>query len=218
VKGYYIVKSELTQAKFDDFEKFVFLDIFTSFLFLLKVDNFGFAEQSYSVEKLLNEKERVVKKILSYSKSDIKNFIDGFAGKLKNVQINQLNCYKRLYYRITKTNQHNVTDFTKILDLQINLLSKESGTLTNDVTPDTIDKLVNEQKVPESSENEKLFIKDVAAILKCHHSPRVKMYFFYPEIIDWMKSHKQLSYLEEAGEVFKRKPRGAVKKRRPLLE
>lgn len=86
------------------------------------------------------------------------------------------------------------------------------------------------------SENEKLFIKDVAQILKCHESqvrrlmlrkvnplkpyrdsPKGKMYFFYSEIVDWMRSHKQMSPLDEAGEVFRRKPKGSIKKRRPRL-
>jgi hypothetical protein len=44
------------------------------------------------------------------------------------------------------------------------------------------------------------------------------MYFYYPEIIDWAKSFKQKSNLKEAGEVFRRKSKGAGKKRRPRLK
>lgn len=90
---------------------------------------------------------------------------------------------------------------------------------------------------PAFEQNEKMSLKDVAIVLHCHQSqvrrlikrkinpltpyrdsPRGKMYFFYPEVIDWMKSHKQIGHLEEAGEVFHRKSRGAAKKRRPALE
>jgi hypothetical protein len=237
MQGSYGIKIELALAKFDVFEKFVFLDILTSFLFLLKIDNFNFLKTSSTIESLENEKKRVIKRISSLTKSDIKSLIDGFSGQPKTIQIDKLNCYRRLYYRITKTNQHTSTDFSNILDMQISLLSKEVVKLPIDVSPESLDNLIKEQQVTNYNDNTKLLIKDVASILKCHSSqvrrlilkkinplphyretPRGRIYFFYNDIIEWMKSNKQKTSIEEAGEVFRRKSTGAGKKRRPRLE
>jgi hypothetical protein len=123
------------------------------------------------------------------------------------------------------------------VDLKINLLQQWPSDNPTIILSEAIDKLSQEQQFTRFGDTEKLYIPDVAKILKCHASqvrrlisrkpnplptyrdtPRGKMYFFYPEIMDWQKSHKQKSGLEEAGDVFSRKPKGVVKKRRPRLE
>ncbi len=87
------------------------------------------------------------------------------------------------------------------------------------------------------ADDEKLYIKDLTKVLKYsdsqvrrlilrvknpipmyRDSPKGKMYFFYPEIMDWLKSNKQKSSLQEAGEVFRRKSKGTGKTRRPRLK
>lgn len=132
-----------------------------------------------------------------------------------------------------------------LVENAINFVPEGTNKRTDAVDFTPISKSDEEQKEPKPTvvksptfeQYEKMSVKDVAMVLHCHESqvrrliqrkvnpltpyrdsPRGKMYFFYSEVIDWMKSHKQIGLLEEAGEVFHRKSRGSAKKRRPALE
>lgn len=123
--------------------------------------------------------------------------------------------------------------------LHVNKITKSTESVVTIENKTEIEEVEINKKhsAPTFGENEKMSVKDVAAVLHCspshvrrliqrkinplipyRDSPKGRMYFFYPEVVDWMKSSKQLGFFEEAGEVFRRKPRGGGKKQRPKLE
>jgi hypothetical protein len=131
-----------------------------------------------------------------------------------------------------------------LLERTINFIPEGVNKTIDSVESKDIAKDEEGQKLPQSTvpkppafePNEKMFVKDVAKVLHCHESqvrrliqrkinplkpyrdsPRGMMYFFYPEVVDWMKSHRQEGLLDEAGEVFQRKHKAVGKKRRPKL-
>lgn len=237
IKAYYKIKTDIYNGGFNDFDRFIILDIITKFLYLLQYKAADFDTKQYAVENLTNEKNRIAKKIAKYSQKEIKTFCDLLLGKPTSVQLGNLYCYKRQLYRIANLEQASDTTLIQTIDKIVSHLQQNPSTNESDNQKILFDEFIPEQKTQEYSDKEKLSIKDVAVILKYHEShvrrllvrksnplphyrdtPRGRMYFFYPEILEWMKSNRQVSQLEEAGNVFRRKSKGAVKTRRPRMK
>lgn len=232
-----IINEPLYLSNFNDFDRYVILDILSTFLDLIDFKDLNFLRKYSAIEQFTNKKNEISQKIKNFTLQEIKSLIDSVSGKSNRTQIQLLTTYKRLYFRVTKLDQNTISNFSHLVDLQISNLQQNPSTTNNNLLSEEIIKLTQLQQSPEYSDTEKLYVKDVAKILKCHESQvrrlisrevnplipyrdsdRGRLYFFYPEVKDWMKNNKQRSSLEEAGDVFRRRSNGANKKRRPRLE
>lgn len=269
VQTYKIVLNDMVTKNYNEFEKFIVLDIL-----ILHFHRIGFAhlrveDQGLIKESFQSEQNRLSQKLLTLSEIEVADILKSLEKKAPQIQYDSLYIYLLQFKRGVEIRLIKNNYFEQQIKSRIGKLTAKYGKalikcraelvlekINNPLTVDT--EYPNTGFLPVESgnskkditsikkandftyyyaDNEKLSIKDVANVLKCHESqvrrlivrkhnpiptyrytPKGKMYFFYPEIIDWLKSNKQQSSLEEAGKIFRRKPKGTGKTRRPRLK
>jgi|GEM_PF-5004586 hypothetical protein len=237
-----IVLNDMIFLGYNDFEQYVILDIL-----ILFIDKIDFKKSSNDnkdkyIDSFKMNQTVIAHKILSYTKEESSKVLNNLDINTPQRQLELLRIYKDQYRHIIDffhvDVNHLKNNFAQFVESRIQYLRNKYGDTLQIKSVEPMPSDPNTRNIlVHYGDKQKLFIKDVAKVFNCSQthvrrliirkvdplvpyrdSPRGKMYFFYPEIIDWMTSFKQKSELEEAGEVFRRRPKGSRNKRRPRME